>query len=135
MTGRRSLPPGGARRLLLLLPLLAMAEARPALEGWWGGERTNLHFTAAGAQLEQDCATAEIAGSIRPDASGRFTASGRWRAESGPTAGDRADPGRPARFTGHLEDDRLHLTVAVEGGETKQLLLERGRRVKLIRCL
>jgi hypothetical protein len=139
MTSRPPLPRAGARRLPFLLPLLApllaMAEAPPTLDGWWGGDRTNLHVTATGATLEQDCATAEIVGAIRPDPAGRFTAAGKWRAEGGPTPADRADSARPARFTGQLTQDRLELTVAVEGGETRHYVLARGRRVKLIRCL
>lgn len=112
----------------------ATGAAAAPLTGEWGGDRTRLTLTAAGAVLRQDCAEASF-GPVAPDAGGRFSAAGRFAADGpGPQAGDAPAGGVAARFDGHVAGDTLHLTIRAEGAPPQRLTLVAGKQVKLIRC-
>ena len=109
----------------------------PPLTGDWGGPRVRLSLTETGGKMDFDCASATIDAPIRLDAAGKFSAPGRHEAfAAGPTPADTAPPTTAARFEGHVEGDTMHLTVHLKGETaTQEYTLQRGRRVKIIRCM
>jgi hypothetical protein len=107
------------------------------LLGAWGGDRVNAVFGVDGARFAYDCAAGSIAGPVRPDSRGRFTASGTHQAyRPGPDRADEAAMARAATYHGHLTGTLLELQVRVDGEATVQRYrLEKDRKVKLVRCL
>ena len=114
------------------------ASASPApLTGDWGGPQVRLSLTAAGGKMDFDCASATIEAPIRLDPAGKFSAPGRHEAfAGGPTLADAPPPMTAARFEGRVEGDTMHLTIHRKGETaTQEYTLQRGRRVKIIRCV
>jgi hypothetical protein len=109
----------------------------PALTGEWGGPQVRMSLTATGGKMEFDCASATIDAPVRPDPTGKFSAPGRHEAfTGGPTPADVAPPTTAAHFEGHVEGDTMHLTIHRKGETaTQEYTLQRGRRVKIIRCM
>ena len=107
------------------------------LIGEWGGPQVRLSLTAVGGKMEFDCASATIDAPIRPDPNGKFSAPGRHEAfTAGPTPADVAPPTTAAHFEGHVEGDTMHLTIHRKSETAAQeYTLQRGRRVKIIRCM
>lgn len=132
------------RPLWLLATALAMTAgslpaatpALPDLAGDWGGPQARLFMTADGGRLDLACASASIAGPLRATGNGGFSASGRYEEfGGGPTLADVAAATVPAHFTGKVVGDVMQLSVHADGAKAPQdLTLERGRRVKLLRC-
>jgi hypothetical protein len=116
---------------------MAPVIAAEPLVGEFGGDRTNANFDADGAQLDLDCATAEIRRAVRVGADGRFEATGLYVDEHiGPIVGEAAGRAVEARFLGRLHDDRIDLTISIEGrAHPEQLTLKRGHHVNRVRCL
>ena len=113
------------------------ANTPEALTGTFGGDRVNATFTANGARLDFDCAVAEIDGAVLPDGDGRFVVRGRYLADhAGPIAGDAAPQAVATVFEGRIAGDTLRLELKVTGEPAPRvLMLVRGQRVKLVRCL
>lgn len=131
-------------RALLACFLLAVGQASvpqavaaEPLVGEFGGDRTNASFGADSAQLDLDCATAEIRRGVRVDPEGRFEAQGLYVADHiGPIDDEAARRAVEATFIGLLRDDRIDLTISIAGhGKPEQLTLKRGHRVNRVRCL
>lgn len=108
------------------------------LTGQWGGERTLLMLTPQGGRIEQDCASGQILGPVRPDAGGHFSVAGRF-AEHGP--GPQTEPevpgdvaGQPVRFEGRVVGNRIELVIHQANAQPRLLTLVAGQAVKLIRC-
>ncbi len=110
--------------------------ALPDIAGVWSGGRHVLTTSDTGLRLETDCARAEFE-PPKPDSQGHFRVEGIHRADAaGPQrADDKAPVGQPAVLEGSLKDNRPELRLIIEGGAPQMLSLQRGRRVKLIRCL
>ncbi len=87
--------------------------------------------------LKLGCAGGSIAGPIRLDGHGRFTASGEFQEYApGPQMVDESGKPPPAvRFDGQLSGGSLALTVARRGGPPLTLTLTRGPARKMVRCL
>jgi hypothetical protein len=113
------------------------AVAAEPLVGEFGGDRTNASFGADSAQLDLDCATAEIRRGVRVDADGRFEARGLYVEDHiGPIDGEAATRAVEATIIGFLRDDRIDLTISITGhGNPERLTLKRGHRVNRVRCL
>nr|WP_310522776.1 hypothetical protein [Polymorphobacter sp.] len=133
-----------AGRLILLAGAMLMTTAAnniphpSALTGDWGGRQIRLSLTDAGGTIEFGCASASIDAPVHPDTNGKFTAAGRHEAfAAGPTHSADAPPATTAvRYTGHVQGDTLHLSVHQHGQKTTEdYTLERGHRVKIIRCM
>lgn len=102
--------------------------------GLWGGGETRLVVSAHGATLEQGCASGRTDGPLRPGADGSFAVRGSFaRHASGPQRED--DRPGPALFEGRIEGDRMQLIISPATGPRLAETLERGRSVKLVRCL
>lgn len=116
----------------------APASLPPAslLTGEWGGLQVRLLLTETGGRLDLSCASASLDTPIRLDAAGRFGAKGRYESFSGgPTLEDVPPATTAAHFDGHVEGNTMHISIRREGEKTaERYILERGRRVKLIRC-
>lgn len=127
----------------MLLGALSAASAGQAADvpapllGVWGGDRVNVVFGLDGARLAYDCAAGSIAGPVRPDSRGRFTASGSHQAyRPGPDRADQAATTRAATYDGQLAGTVLELQVRIDGDAAVQSYrLEKDRKVKLARCL
>ncbi len=111
------------------------AGATPDLLGTWSGDRHVLTISETGARLETDCALSEF-GEPWLGREGQFKAKGMHHAGTGgPQAGDAVPSGPAATLEGMLKEGRLELVLAVAGSPPQPLSLQRGQRVKLIRCL
>ncbi len=123
--------------------LMTMAVAAPIdtaqagsreLAGVWGGDRTIVTFSKAGAQVQSDCSQGDIAGPLRLDTAGKFKAKGTYQAFSGgPQRADEAIP--TAIFSGHVSGKTMVLTIKPLGGLAHAVTLREGVRPKLVRCL
>jgi hypothetical protein len=113
----------------------SVPQASP-LTGEWGGPQARLVLTETGGQLDLSCASASLDTPIHLDAAGTFGAKGRYESFSGgPTLADVPPATTAAHFDGHVEGNTMHISIRREGEKTAERhILERGRRVKLIRC-
>lgn len=106
--------------------------------GPWGGSHVRMDVTSAGARLEYDCAEGVIEEPLRPDAEGRFTASGSHTpGHGGPIRLGEILPAFRARYEGRVDGEQMNLLVTLT--ETGVVLgsfqLRRGSSGLLIRCL
>lgn len=106
------------RRALLLLVAGSVACLEPngpgLVTGDWGGDHLGLIATAAGADLEYDCATGRISEPIRSDRSGHFSVIGEhYPGHGGPIRVDEEQVKRPARYDGTVHGDIMTLTVTL----------------------
>jgi hypothetical protein len=97
-----------------------------------------MQVTAAGARLEYDCAEGAIEEPLRPDAEGRFSATGIHRpGHGGPIRVGEILPALPSRYDGRVEGELMSLLVTVieTGVELGPFQLRRGNAGLLVRCL
>jgi hypothetical protein len=115
--------PGGASRLERVPP------------GEWGGQHVRLTVQDAGGTVEFDCAHGRLRGPWTLDPQGRFDVPGTLVAEGGPTRKDAVGEGRPARYRGETNGDRMSLELMLEGGESAgSFTLVRNGRARLVKC-
>lgn len=112
--------------------------ARTVPAGEWGTRGAGLNVTAAGAEIEFDCANGTIDEPLRLDLAGRFDAAGTFsRERGGPVRIDEKPDSHPARYHGRVEGQTMTLTVTLT--ETKEdivtLTLTRGQAPRLTKCL
>lgn len=126
--------------MLLFLGLVGCAgpEIPAVVTGEWGGVHLGLVVTAAGADLEYDCAEGRINGAVRPDASGRFSAVGvHIPGHGGPIRFGEILETRPARYDGTVRGDKMTITVTLT--DTNEVLgtftLIQGASPHVIKCL
>ena len=135
---KRALPPTLLAAVFTIAAAAGAAPLRPALSGEWGASQIRLALTATGGTIDFDCASARLDTPVHPDAGGNFTANARYEAYApGPTRAADAPPATvPARIIGRVDGSTLHLSVRTKGDTAAHdYTLERGRRVKIIRCL
>jgi hypothetical protein len=114
------------------------AAAPRLVPGSWGGAHVLLQVNPRGATVEFDCAHGTIAGPIRLDRGGRFSASGTHaREHGGPVREGEAADARPARYTGRVEGRTMTLTVTLvaTGEGIGTFSLTRDREPILTKCL
>ena len=100
--------------LLLGLAGCVGSEIPERVTGEWGGVHLGLVVTAAGADLEYDCAEGRITGEVRPDESGRFSVVGmHFPGHGGPIRIDETRESRPARYDGTVRGDKMTITVTL----------------------
>ena len=108
------------------------------VHGLWGGLHVSLQVTAAGGQLEYDCADGVIDQPIRPDRAGRFSATGMHTpGRGGPIRQGEILPTFRARYDGQIDGERMNLTVTLvdTGVVIGPFQLQRGITGRLVRCL
>lgn len=121
---------------VLVSGCVTAASANTPLEGVWGALGVALTASSEGGKVEESCSQLAF-GPILPDAGGRFTATGSYSAwQGGPQRADEpGDSGRPVALSGLVDGDRMELRITVAGQEPRDLVLRRGLRSKIIRCL
>ena len=93
--------------------------------------------TATGARLEYDCSEGVIEEPLRPDAEGRFTATGSHTpGHGGPIRVGEILPACRARYDGHVDGQRMSLLVTFmeTGVVLGSFQLRRGSSGLLVRC-
>ena len=106
--------------------------------GPWGGSRVSMQVTSAGARLEYDCAEGVIEEPLRPNAEGRFTATGTHTpGHGGPIRLGEVLPAFRARYDGDVDGERMNLLVTLTdtGVMLGSFQLRRGNSGVLMRCL
>lgn len=78
--------------------------------GTWGGDNAGLIVTKTDVHIHIGCTLGDALGPIRPDAYGRFEASGTYNVDAYPI--DRGIT-HPARFTGQITGQTMTLTVTL----------------------
>ena len=108
-------------------------EQNRVANGNWGGQNALLEVSEGRAQINFSCAHGTIEGPVTVDADGRFSAKGTFTAEGmGPRNEDDPPKGRPAVYSGVVQDKKMTLTVTIpdnkdEGGTFELTLGEPGR--------
>ena len=80
------------------------------VSGTWGGDNAGLIVSNADVHVHIGCTLGDAVGPIRPDADGRFTATGTYNVDAFPV--DRGIV-HPARFTGQITGQTMTLTVTL----------------------
>lgn len=131
----------GAWRGILRIAFLATAiscQSGPAapiteITGTWGGDDAGLIAEDTIAHVHIGCTLGNARGPIRPDAFGRFEATGTYNVDAYPV-----DRGilHPARFTGEIDGQALTLTVTLtdNGQQLGPVRLTRGKEPKMRQC-
>jgi hypothetical protein len=98
--------------VLSIFAALACSSATRITEvvGTWGGDNSGLIVTATDVHIHIGCTLGDAVGPIRPDADGRFQASGTYNVDAYPV-----DRGilHPAQFTGQITGQTMTLTVSL----------------------
>ena len=98
----------------------------------------SMEVTATGARLEYDCAAGAIEEPLRPDAEGRFIATGAHTpGRGGPIREGEVLPAFRARYDGQVKNAEMSLRVTLTetGVEVGVFQLRRGSSGVLFRCL
>ena len=118
----------------LLCAFWVAASGAPLAAGTWGGAHVVLEISAAGAELEFECARGRIDAPLRPDAKGNFAVSGTYTPEhAGPVLRDE-DELAAARYTGHVKGASMTLTVVLKESKLGPFSLTREARTVLKKC-
>ena len=110
-------------------------DLHPLPTGTWGGDHITMTVSAEGAELEFDCARANINEPIVLDSKGNFRVTGTYRAEhAAPSqAGENQQP--EATFTGSVKGDTMRLEIAVAGlADKMEFTLKQGEDGRLTKC-
>jgi hypothetical protein len=132
-------------RLVLVLGLLcdlfhstgmhAAEDARTAATGTWGGEHALLQVSKNGTELEFDCSRGQITQPMALDKNGNFDVPGTFTPEhGGPVARDESMPFVQARYSGHVDGERMSLTVTREQEEFGPFALIHNQLSNLRKC-
>lgn len=88
------------------------------MTGEWGGKHVHLNLTESGGTLAYDCAAGTMAGPLRLDADGVFSAVGTHTAgKGGAETGGAVPPTYRVRYAGTVRGKRMRLHGRVDGGE------------------
>jgi len=105
------------RRISLLLSIVAIVACSAATStpitdvvGTWGGDNAGLIVTNGDVHVHIGCTLGDAVGPIRPDANGRFEATGTYNVDAYPI-----DRGilHPAKFSGQIVGLTMTLTVSL----------------------
>ena len=105
--------------LFALSGILFQAGARaapddsPVASGTWGGDHIVLEVSEKGADVEFDCAHGQVTQPITLDKHGDFDAGGTFTPEhGGPVRRDENTPSASARYSGHVDGDKIRVTLS-----------------------
>jgi len=124
---------------LALLLLQAGAQAAPGsgflAAGTWGGEHLILEVSGKGAEAELDCALGQVTQPIRLDRHGDFDVTGTFTPEhGGPVLRNETAQPAAAHYSGHVDSDKMTLTISVAGKRVGVFALSRGSHPMLRKC-
>jgi hypothetical protein len=111
-------------------------ESKTTDEVVWGGQHVRLVLTSRGGEIEFDCAHGELKEPLKRNEQGHFDVAGSFVKEGGPTRSDGSEGGRPARYSGRVEGDKMTLTVTLTDSNEKldEFTLTRGSDGRLWKC-
>jgi hypothetical protein len=113
----------------------AAEDRNAAATGTWGGEHVLLQVSKNGTDLEFDCARGQITQPIALDKHGNFDVPGTFTPEhGGPVARDESVPFVQARYSGHVDGERMSLTVTREQEEFGPFALTHDQHPNLRKC-
>jgi hypothetical protein len=113
----------------------AAEDRNTAATGTWGGEHVLLQVSKNGTDLEFDCARGQITQPIALDKHGNFDVPGTFTPEhGGPVARDESVPFVQARYSGHVDGERMSLTVTREQEELGPFALTHDQHPNLRKC-
>ena len=131
--------PASALAIVIGLAAAGCTNPTPVIAlGAWGGSHVSMRVTSAGASLEYDCAEGVIEEPLRPDAEGRFTATGTHTpGRGGPIRVGEILPAFRARYDGRVKGEQMSLRVTITetAVELGSFELRRGSSGLLVRCL
>jgi len=97
-------------------PRTKPVEEHGEMQGNWGGEGVAMDVGDAGATIEFDCAHGTISESILLSADGKFSAKGTYaREHPGPVRQGEDVNGKPAVYSGSVNNETMTMKVVVEG--------------------
>ena len=104
--------------------------------GRWGGIHIAMTVAAHRTDLEFDCATASIDGSLDTDSGGVFTAAGTFRPDRPGPATPEARPSRPMQLSGTVNGTSMQANVRLtdENEDAGTFMLTLGARPQLFKC-
>ncbi len=115
-----------------------VAENSSVPTGTWGGNHIRVQVTDDGARIEYDCAHGTIDQPMKLDGNARFDVTGvHVRERGGPVRrGERPDS-HPARYTGHVQDRTMTLTVTLTdtGQKIGTFTLAYEAEPRIFKCL
>lgn len=103
----------------------------------WGGQHIEVTMNANGGEIEFDCATGTISAPLKVDAQGKFQADGTYRREhGGPVRIDESDGAAPAKYSGSIAGDTMHLDVVLVQSKENvgSYVLTRGQAGRVFKC-
>jgi hypothetical protein len=105
--------------------------------GVWGGNHIRAEVTAAGAQIEFDCAHGAIEQAIVLNSKGGFDVPGKYAPEhGGPVRDNEESKGISVRYVGTIRGSELSLTIT--NADTKESLgeytLTHGSDGRIMKC-
>jgi len=125
-------------RVLVIVFMISCASAtdmQKIATGDWGGNHIRMEVAEKSATLEFDCAHGKIEGPLVLDASGRFNLRGSLTPErGGPIRADDKPQSLPAKYVGFIRDNKMMLTVKIEGSDDETFTLEKGKEANLFKC-
>lgn len=110
-------------------------ESKTEAEVVWGGRHVRLVLTSRGGEIEFDCAHGQLSEPLKPGERGTFNVAGTFVREGGPSRSDESG-GRPARYSGKVEGDKMTLSVTLTDSNEKldEFSLTRGSDGRLWKC-
>ncbi|HJQ12280.1 MAG TPA: hypothetical protein VJ840_14705 [Gemmatimonadaceae bacterium] len=97
---------------LLAIVACATATSTPIAEvaGTWGGDNAGLIVDQTDVHIHIGCTLGDAVGPIKPDADGRFAATGTYNVDAYPV---NRGTTHPASFTGRIVGETMTLTVSL----------------------
>jgi hypothetical protein len=115
--------------------MYAPEDRNTAATGTWGGEHVLLQVSKNATELEFDCARGQITQPIALDKRGNFDVPGTFTPEhGGPVARDESVPLVQARYSGHVDGERMSLTVTREQEVFGPFALTHDQHSNLRKC-
>lgn len=106
--------------------------------GLWGGEHVSLAVSSAGAQIEFDCASGQIATPLTIDSQGRLSVEGVYMpGHPGPIMVGEDPPRRPARYSGRVDGHTMTFDVLLTDSNQTigPFTLALGQTPRVLKCL
>lgn len=104
--------------------------------GGWGGIHIAMTVAAHRTDIEFDCATASISGSLDTDSGGAFTAAGTFRPERPGPATAVGPASRPMQLSGTVNGTTMQVNVRLtdQNEDAGTFTLTLGARPRLFKC-
>jgi len=104
--------------------------------GLWGGTHIAMTVGAGRTDIEFDCATASISGSLDTDGGGAFTETGTFQPERPGPSTPAAPPPRPMQLSGTVNGNEMRVNVRLtdDNEDVGAFTLAFGGEPRLFKC-